>query len=314
MIIFCCTIQQRGFGMKKQSRINYAERNYLAHKKHLAEYVLKDKLKTHSETWMKDGTVDAWRHLRMRNSILPFLNCYRKASWVTVGDGRYGSDAHYIEAHGGKVLATDISDVLIKEGRRRKFISKYQKENAEKLSFQDSSFDFVFCKESFHHFPRPMLALYEMIRVAKKAVILIEPNDTPSWLQTLVVKFLGRGGKSDLGNYFNSFENAGNYVYKISLREVEKTALGIQLPEIAYFGIDDFYIKGVEYEDYKKFSFKLLIIKAALFVMDVLYKLHFRDRALSVVVIFVQKPSKNLQQQLKAIGFKIIILPKNPYI
>lgn len=52
-------------------------------------------------------------------------------------------------------------------------------ENAEKLSSPNETLDFVLCKESYHHFTRPMLALYEMLRVATKAVVLIEPNESP---------------------------------------------------------------------------------------------------------------------------------------
>lgn len=72
---------------------------------------------------------------------------------------------------------TDISEYLLAEARRRGLITKYALENAERLSFADQSFDYVFCKESFHHFPRPYQALYEMLRVAREAVLLIEPND-----------------------------------------------------------------------------------------------------------------------------------------
>lgn len=55
--------------------------------------------------------------------------------------------------------------------------SNYSVENAESLSFRDNEFEVAFCKEAYHHFPRPFLALYEMLRVASKAVVLAEPND-----------------------------------------------------------------------------------------------------------------------------------------
>ena len=56
-------------------------------------------------------------------------------------------------------------------------IKNYKIENAENLSFEDKTIDFILCKESYHHFPRPMVALYEMLRVARNGVLLIEPND-----------------------------------------------------------------------------------------------------------------------------------------
>ncbi|MCX7986598.1 MAG: class I SAM-dependent methyltransferase, partial [Bacteroidales bacterium] len=54
---------------------------------------------------------------------------------------------------------------------------KYRKENAEQLSVPDNSYDYVSCREALHHFPRPYLALYEMLRVSKKGIIIIEPID-----------------------------------------------------------------------------------------------------------------------------------------
>lgn len=44
-----------------------------------------------------------------------------------------------------------------------------------KPCLQDDAFDYVLCKDSYHHMPRPMIALYQMLRVARRAVVLIEP-------------------------------------------------------------------------------------------------------------------------------------------
>ena len=40
----------------------------------------------------------------------------------------------------------------------------------------DNSVDFVQCKESFHHFPRPMVSFYEMMRVARYGVLCASPS------------------------------------------------------------------------------------------------------------------------------------------
>ena len=63
---------------------------------------------------------------------------------------------------------------IIKKDKR----VSYEIENMEALSYKSSSFDLVFVKEALHHVPRPILGLYEMLRVAKKAVIFIEPGET----------------------------------------------------------------------------------------------------------------------------------------
>lgn len=132
-------------------------------------------------------------------------------TWLTIGDGK-GMEAHYLKDKGiENVLATDISSSNLKIAKEKYgYINSFGEENAEKLSFKDKSFEYVLCKESFHHFSKPIVALYEMIRVAKKGVVLIEPNDFKAFKNRMFV---------------NHFEKAGNYVYSISVREFEKITL-----------------------------------------------------------------------------------------
>ncbi len=115
--------------------------------------------------WFEAGTVDIWRHHRMLEVLNPFLEEYKNAKWVTVGDGRYGSSATYIAKRGGDVLATDLDGRLLEQAKNAGMIDKYGVENAEGLSFDSDEFEFSFCKEAYHHFPRPLLGVYEMIRL-----------------------------------------------------------------------------------------------------------------------------------------------------
>lgn len=267
-------------------------------------------LKIKSESWLENKTIDSWRHLRMYFFTDPLTKAVPNAFWLTVGDGSYGKDAHYLEEHGADVLATDIDDRLLKVAKRQGYIKKYQRENAEKLSFRNNSFDFVFCKESYHHFPRPMIALYEMLRVAKKAVILIEPNDVKrrgfSW---------SRFWSVDLpGTQVNGFEISGNYVYQISRREMEKVALGIGLPMVAFNGFDDIYIKEAGGDKIEDNTFDFKKTKAILWLLEMAYKLGIRDRSLLVAIIFKEKPKAGIIEELKLFGYDIRALLKNPYI
>src|SRR5690606_3411078 len=111
-----------------------------------------------AKAWLRPDTVNAWRLERMYSCAIPLLEAYPDASWLTVGDGRYGLDAMYLRSRGAKALATDISGILLEEAKAQGLIDDYRVENAEHLSFASESFDFVFCKESYHHFPRPMCA------------------------------------------------------------------------------------------------------------------------------------------------------------
>ena len=131
-------------------------------------------------TWLEqNSTLDRWRHDRIYDLLKPIIEYNSSISWLTVGDGRYGTDANALFRLGAtKVMCTDISDKLLKIGNKKGFIKDYSAQNAESLTFDNDQFDFTLCKESYHHFPRPHIALHEMLRVSKLGVILIEPMDT----------------------------------------------------------------------------------------------------------------------------------------
>ena len=48
--------------------------------------------------------------------------------------------------------------------------------NAEAIDLKDQSFDLVVVQAGLHHLPRPALGLTEMLRVAHKAIIVLEPH------------------------------------------------------------------------------------------------------------------------------------------
>jgi len=297
---------------------DFQEKSYKSHERMFNEYATSGAKSNHAKTWLRDDTVGAWRHERMRQHLMPLVNHFPQSSWLTVGDGRYGTDAHFLKKYGIKALATDISDVLLKEGKELGFIDDFAQENAEKLSFQDNQFDFVYCKEAYHHFPRPMIALYEMLRVAKLGVILTEPKDTDIGgsliyifsrkLKDLVYSILGK----DISR--NAFEETGNYVYSISEREIQKVALGINLQFLAFNLLHDYYQEGVEYEKAVNDNqlFKKVKRKIALFELQ--NKLGLNNGGLLTAMIFKIPPSTKLQSELKAAGWKIVELPKNPYL
>lgn len=271
-----------------------------------------------AKTWLNPDTVGAWRHTRFYKSLDPLLRIYPEATWVTVGDGRYGRDANYIREKGLKVLATNISDVLLKEAKEIGYIDAYSQENAENLSFSDREFDFVLCKESYHHFPRPMIALYEMLRVAKKGVVLIEPTDkywASSFIEVLLmnIKDLIRiilGKKLVRHNY----EKVGNYVYSISPREIEKVAVAMNFNAVAFKGINDYYQPGVEYEKATNNSKLFKQIKRKISFQDWQCRLKLKKYNLTTAIIFKEELKSDIAEHFRKEGYKVIFLPSNPYI
>ena len=297
---------------------NFQDKSYKQHSEHLKEYTQYGEKAAHAKTWFEKDTVDAWRHQRMYQVLDPILVTEPQAKWLTVGDGRYGKDAKYITEKGCDALATDISEHLLKEAKDLGYITKYKVQNAESLSFPDSVFDYVFCKESYHHFPRPMLALYEMLRVAKSGVLLIEPNDAyiiNGW-SAILFRDLKNKMKSFLGKETNkhSFEESGNYVFSISRREIEKVALGLNYKTVAFKGINDAYFPGVEYE---KMSDKGPMQKKVIRLINIknfLCKLGFLDYGALASIIFKKELSKELLQKLVDEGYEVVLLPDNPHI
>jgi ubiquinone/menaquinone biosynthesis C-methylase UbiE len=293
------------------------EFNHVSYKKHADEFVrdiTDEKQIAKIESWFRKDTANFWRHERMYEAV-DFLKSERDGKWLTVGDGRFGLDAVQLRQKGiPNVLPTDISETLLRKSKEQGLIERFAIENAESLSFSDGEFDYVFCKESYHHFPRPALALYEMLRVAKRGIVLIEPND-PNQIFLRKIKHLVKilvKGKShvDAGYY----EETGNYIYSISRREMEKVALGMNLPFVVIKGLNDHYIDGCEFHSasWKSPVYRRIRVKCAL--KNLFSRTFLYDYNLLMVVLFKQPPSDAILSQFRHGGWSVVELPRNPYV
>lgn len=276
--------------------MSFVQKNYSLHKELFQRSITVPEYIERAKTWFDESTADFWRHKR----CYEFLDAFEKKyySWLTVGDGRWGLDSIRIRKRGfAKVLPTDISEHLLALSKEQGYISQYKIENAEKLSFVDDSFDYVFCKESFHHFPRPYLALYEMLRVARRGVFLIEPND----------KALTMFSPAD-------FEEVGNFVYRISRNEARKVALGMGLRQLVFNGLNDHYIKGVEFEpaDLEKSEvFREVVTKVR--IKDELCRQGDDDYSMLQIGFMKIPLDKKTMSRLQIQGWWEAELPQNPY-
>jgi len=299
--------------------MGFEENSYRLHEKSYESASVEKELAIY-RNWFDRPTTDLWRHHRMLSVLDPFLACDSGASWLTVGDGRFGTSGIYINRNGGKALATDIDTMLLEIAQQNRMIPGYAYANAEKLPFADGQFDYAYCKQAYHHFPRPVLAVYEMLRVSQKAVIFTEPHDfiptpfTRSMLQKakhVLKKMTGRRiAHHDTGNY----EDIGNYVYSISVREFEKIALGLNLPGIAYKRFSDIYLPGVENELqsesaplYKKIRTRLAFAKWKT-------RLGLGEPNNIQMIIFKQRPDQKVEAMLNKDGYTVVHFSPNPYI
>lgn len=255
-------------------------------------------------------SIDNWRHHRILELTRPIWQAVPNATWMTVGDGRYGSDAAYLHSHKIQVIATSLTDDRLRKANEMGYINEYRAENAESISLTDSSIDFVLCKAAYHHFPRPTIALYEMLRVARKAVVLIEPLDEPRLLdgaKSLAKRFL-RGDREQ------QFEPSGNYLYRLSIKELAKTMTAMGGHKLSVIRFNDFF--HGKYSKYRSNTMNrgMLITKTGILVQDFLSGVGLLGYGLAGVIIYKHTPDEGLMASVTKAGYKTLSLPKNPYI
>lgn len=289
---------------------SHSSRNwsYERHRNHEQQLVSKANLPS---CYTNPDTVDNWRHLRMRSGLLPLLAADPGAQWLTIGDGNYGSDAYFLSQNGADTIASSLTDSTLVVAAEKCFIKKFQAENAESLSPEDQSVDYTLCKEAYHHFPRPAIAFYEMLRVSKKAVVLIEPvegtgrilNRFKRWMKTLL-----------RGDTEFEFEVSGNYIFRLSVREMEKMMTAMNRKTIAYKYFNDYYNDSYGGEKISSESKGLRMTKLGIKIQDLLCHLQLMDWGLVTFIAFIAPPDNSLRDELISKGFQVRELPKNPYL
>ena len=295
---------------------------YDKHDKQYEAYVKNEKQSKIAEAWLNLESLDYWRHNRILNLIRPILK--QNERWLTIGDGRYGSEAAWLKRHDVICHSSDMHTNLLELAYKKGIVDSFSKQNAENLNFEANSFDYVLIKETLHHLPRPWLAIYEAYRVCKKGVVIIEPNDTYAYSHFLKKFFIS--SKNLLKKILNKkvykdeygFEEVGNFIYTINMRELEKFLLGIHKTRIAFHNINDHYFKNIEYVSNKNPNFKektiCLKLKSAIFIKDFLCNLGFLNYSIGEAILFKEKPEKDIINNLKKIKWDYKHLPNNPYL
>ena len=261
--------------------------------------------------YKQPNSIGNWHHERMLRSIEPLLKYCKATTWMTVGDGRFGSDANFLRPYVASATATSISGSTLKIAKERGWIDAFSEQNAEKLLFDDASFDFVLCKETYHHFPRPAIGFYEMLRVARRGIVFIEPMEG-MWSPLLALKrTLKRLLRRD--HPYDLFEPSGNFVYRINMNEIAKnlTALGYSI--FAWKGMNTFWYEPFDRAMKDQFSFAWIGSRLGILIQDVACSLGLLSHGVATVVCFKSMPDPDLLINLRAAGFHVRQLPTNPY-
>lgn len=148
----------------------------------------------------------------------------KSASILVVASGK--NDMGVFESLGFSNVVISNFDTRMKTDDFHPYTHSFQ--NAENLTFEDNSFDYVVVHAALHHCHSPHKALLEMYRVAKKGVIVIESRD--SLLMRLIIKLNLTQVYEHAAVFYNSCKFGGvantdipNFVYRWTEREIEKT-------------------------------------------------------------------------------------------
>ena len=124
--------------------------------------------------------------LDLIESVLPFREC----SVLDVGCGPGLMSTHLLP-RARWVVGTDISRTMLRRAQGVEAVLA----DARDLPFAEASFDVLFEANLLHHTEHSLDVLLEMVRVARRAVVLIEPNrNNPLMLPFLALAAHERGG------------------------------------------------------------------------------------------------------------------------
>ena len=189
----------------------FAKLSYAAHEEGYSDYARKGPKADHARAWLDEGSINTLRFNRMYRLAKPLLESYPGVRRLTVGDGRQGMDAMYLQARGAHVLATDISE-------------------------------------------------------------------TPS------------------------------------RREMEKVALGLGLRTVAFKGVNDYYLPGVEFEPATAGSKLYRQVSGTIARYDLLCRRGISQPGLLAAIIFQGPAEAATRNILPEGGYHVVDLPENPYL
>lgn len=259
-------------------------------------------------------SIDAHRHARMYEYARPLIRLFPESDWLTVGDT--GADAHYLkQLSAPRVTCSSLATGQIEELRARGLVHDFDIKalNAEAIDLPERSVDFVFCKEAYHHFPRPPLAYYELLRVCRRAVVYIEPAEPVRWglldQAKVAIKSLLRGKAS----IEHEFEDSGNYLYRLSQREMTKQATALQLGHVAYAYFNDFWHAKLSQRPMSE-RLPRALFGAGILTQNLLCRLRLMNYGLIVYVVFKDRLHADQVASLTRAGFRVREIPRNPYL
>lgn len=159
----------------------------------------------------------------------PLTEAVRRAR-AAVPDGDFGPDSRILVLCAGDglegtvlcdmgfrdVTVSDISPEGVRSATERDPRLQGMVLNAQDTGLEDESYDWVIVQAGLHHLPQPVAGYAEMLRLARRGVIFLEPHDS----------LVGR-------RFGLSWEDVGNFVFRWDRRLLEQVTY-------SYLGPDSF--------------------------------------------------------------------------
>ena len=255
--------------------------------------------------FVDDGSLDAWRVAYSRKMILPFLRTVRGSSWLTVGDGYYGSDANFLSKHGVQATASSLSAKVLRVAQQRGWINKWSAENAESLSFADCAFDFVLCMEALQHCEFPEAALSETMRVSNQGIAIMGCIRREGRILDRIREFMRRRllGRQNIG--VESYQPTGGPISRFYSEQVCENAkrAGFSVCAIKQFNmlpLGQFWNRRAAW-----LSPYFLLLKAGFFVSDLVCRLGLMTPSFAWFLVLRRPPSSAQLSVLTKSGFSL---------
>lgn len=126
-----------------------------------------------------DSFLICWWMKKFQNAVLQEIDCEKTMSLLDVscGTGELLLSLGKMIHPRSKLAGVDITKAMLAIARKKlpsQVVLKQQ--DVRHLTFKDRSFDYVVSTEAFHHYADQPQALKEMVRVAKKKVIIVDVN------------------------------------------------------------------------------------------------------------------------------------------
>jgi SAM-dependent methyltransferase len=257
-------------------------------------------------------TMDASMHERMIDLIRPIIATFQDAHWLTVGDE--GGDAWMLRQRGvAAVTASSISDARLQRAAELGHLAgvPVRALNAEQLDCPDGAFDFVLCNQAYHHVRRAPLAFYEFMRVARVGFVLIEPVEYRSRpfeiIRTFAKMMLRRRPP-----VFDIFEPSGNYIYRLSERDVFRMLTALQAQWFAIKTFNNFYLGWLAGRR-RDSVLARAIFRLGIGLQDFLCFFRLMGPGMCAVFVPTATDADSLRAALRAAHFRIVTIPRNPY-